>query len=441
MKLKFKNKISYCMGDFSYSLVYIFLNAFILAFLTEVVHISAAKAGILVLLANICDAVSDPVIGYFADRRKSKGGKYKNWIKIFIVPAAIFFVLFFFVPDLAGSATVIYCYVIYLIWTLIKTCVQVPYSAMSAALTNDSMERVSVGAIRDWMSNIGGIIISVAAVWVVGYFGSDHSTGYRYAALIISAVSILGYYLAAITTKEEYFVAENDLTTPEGDLKKYSIFQALGALLSSKYAIALIAFVFMGQLAMGIRTSLMTYYCTYYLEDTSLSVMSANMTLCYVIPIVGIMFIPKLIGKIGRRPVMCIGGLFMVVTGLISLVAKQNFMMADLSGAMVGCGICFQMSVVWGAMPDTADYVFYHKGIPVAGLLTAFITLGMAAGTGVCGFLASIILNTVGYDAASKVQTAGVGNGLYLAFGIMPMVFGFLMVLCAWAFNLRNEKH
>lgn len=443
MKLKLKNKITFAMGDLSYSLVYIFLNAFILSFLTEVVKMSTSVAGILVLLANVFDAVSDPIVGFLSDRKKNKGGKYSVWIKIFAIPAALCFILCFFGGNVSEKkSVVVYYFVIYLLWTVVKTCVQVPFSAMSAAITGDSMERVSLGAIRDWMSNIGGIIISVGAVWFVGYFGTANYIGYRYSALMIGIVSIIGYFIAAFKSKEQFFIGEIQLEKTKkmnADKKNYSIISSIIAIFTSKYAMALIGFVFTGQLAMGIRQSLMTYYCIYYLEDTSLSVMSVTMVLSYAIPIFGIPLVPVLIKKFGRRTIMFLGGICFAASGALSLIAQMNYIIADFSGVFIGVGICFTMSIAWGAMPDIADSIYIKSGIPAAGVLTAFITLGMAAGTGVCGFLASVVLKCVGYDSAADGQPVGVGMGIFRFFGILPIVFGCLMLICALLFDLKSN--
>ena len=476
MELKLKDKISYSLGDFSYTIVYAFLNAFILTYFTDVAKIPAVTAGAIVLIANIFDAVNDPIIGFLADRTRSKHGRYRPWMMIAIVPAAILLVLCFFVPDMKIGTKVIYSYVIYLAWTVAKTCVQIPYSALESTLTGDSTQRISIGAVRDWMSNIGGLFVSLVAVKIVASYGESNVTGYRIAALVIAGCSVVGYYISVLTSKEKYYADEaerieissfadkTDIASEKFDFdeceaavnqnqdneknwgtikntnkKGVSILSSLAAIFTSGYAIAIIGFVFMGQIAMGIRMSLGTYYCIYFLEDSSLSVMSVTMALTYAIPILGIPFIPKLIRKFGRRKVMITGALLNVLTGAVTLLAERNYFVANLSGFCMGVSMCFVMSVVWGAIPDTADYIFSKKGINVTGFLMAFISVGCAAGTGVCGFISSCILDFVGYVSTAVAQPASVGTGIYWAFGGAPVIFGLLMVAFAAMFRLKTD--
>ena len=441
MKLTLKSKLSYASGDFAYCLVYAFLNAFILTFLTEVVKMPVKTAGMLTLCANVFDAISDPIVGHIADRHKGRYGRYKPWILIATVPAALLLFLNFCMPEVSMTRRIVYAWAAYLVWTVAKTCVQIPYSAMAATLTDSSEERVSLGAVRDWMSNLGGLIVSVAAVRLVGYFGEDNITGYRYAAAAISVISVVCYYISACGSKERFYVEEH--LEPEGGLQageKASLLRSLTAVFTTRSALALIGFVLMGQLAMGIRNSLGTYYCIYYLGDTKLSVLSVTMALCYALPLIGILMVPKLVRRLGRRSVMMLGAGLLVLAGALSLLARKNFLMADLSGACVGVALCFQMSIVWGAMPDVADDIFQKKGVQATGFFSAILSLGMAVGVGLCGFIASRVLDFAGYSSEVTVQAPGVGVHIYWFYGAFQILTGLLMLLCAAKFKLKGTK-
>ena len=136
---------------------------------------------------------------------------------------------------------------------------------------------------------------------------------------------------------------------------------------------------------------------------------------------------------------MITGALLNVLTGVVTLLARKNYFAANLSGFCMGLSMCFVMSVVWGAIPDTADFIFSKKGINVNGFLMAFISVGCAAGTGVCGFISSCILDFVGYVSTAVTQASTVGVGIYWAFGGAPVIFGLLMVVFAAMFGLKTR--
>lgn len=431
-----KGKICYAFGDFGYGLVYIFLNSFILVYLTNVAKIPVGAAGTLVLLANVFDAISDPIVGFLSDRTHTKLGRYRPWIMFAVVPAALLFVLTFFCPDMSTPLRVGYCYATYLLWTVAKTCAQVPYSALSVTLTDDSDDRAVLGVVRDWAQCVAGVAFSVGAVRLVGHFGESNATGYHYTVLILAVVNVIAYGIVLAGTKEKPDLEREDKVN-EGE--KVSIWLAIKYVFKNKYALALIGFCALGQILMGARNAIMAYYCVDYLDDTALSTMSFLMTISFVIPLILEPFVPKFIQKTSRRLVMIVGAIVMGLVGVISFIAGKSIFLVNVSGFVMGIGMCFQQCVVWGAMPDAADYGYYKYGINVAGILTACVTLGTACATGVSGWLTSLILRIIHYSPDLAVQSAATSQGLYVAFALVPIILAPLMILCASVYKLDGK--
>ncbi len=438
-KLPVREKICYGFGDCAYSLTYVFLQIFILAYMTNVAKLPTMAAGTLVLVANIFDAVNDPMIGYIADRKHTKIGRYRPWILFACVPSALFLVLCFMTPDISVTGRIVYSYAVFLIWTVLKTCVQVPYAALSAAMTPDANERAKLGAIREWGANIGSLIISLGVVNIVGHYGDTSPTGYRIAVIAMAAAGALLYLGTGLGTKEHVTLAEiehehgNQAAAP-------SVWAALKSIGSNKYALILIGYCLMGMLAQGVRSNLMTYYVVNYLEDPNLTAMSVLMTETYIIPVCGVLLVPVLTKKFGRRKIMIFGSACMTLVGVVSLLAKRNLPLVYLGGALIGVAYCFTLSVVWGALPDASDYGYHKTGVSVPGMLFAFATLAMGCGSGVAGFLASVVLNFFHYDNTALVQSESVCNGIYLGFGGATIIFGILMMVCGFLYTLNEDK-
>lgn len=71
-----------------------FMQGFYLnLFLLEIVKIHPYDVGILLIIKQLYDAVTDPLVGILSDNTKSRWGRRKPWIVIAIIPAVITFLL------------------------------------------------------------------------------------------------------------------------------------------------------------------------------------------------------------------------------------------------------------------------------------------------------------------------------------------------------------
>ena len=73
----------------------------------------AAAAGTLFLAARMFDGLNDPIMGFIADRTKSKMGRFRPYILFGMIPLAAATVLLFSAPDLSETGKLIYAYITY----------------------------------------------------------------------------------------------------------------------------------------------------------------------------------------------------------------------------------------------------------------------------------------------------------------------------------------
>ena len=69
-----KTLISYGLGDIYGGGAFMIVGMLFLFYLTEVVGLSPALAGLVFGIGKVWDAVSDPLMGYLSDRTKSRFG-------------------------------------------------------------------------------------------------------------------------------------------------------------------------------------------------------------------------------------------------------------------------------------------------------------------------------------------------------------------------------
>jgi GPH family glycoside/pentoside/hexuronide:cation symporter len=175
-KLKLTEKIGYALGDGAANIGWRGVSTFLLFFYTDVFGITAAAAGILLLVARFSDGVSDVAMGIIGDRTNSKYGKFRPWVLWTAIPLGVILSLLFTSPELSPTGKIVYAYVTYILFTLIYTANNIPYGALMAVMTSDNKERTSLGSFRMVGAFGGGMLVQGALLFLVAYFGDVNPT-------------------------------------------------------------------------------------------------------------------------------------------------------------------------------------------------------------------------------------------------------------------------
>ncbi|MDO7651508.1 MAG: MFS transporter, partial [Gammaproteobacteria bacterium] len=98
-----KVRAAYGIGDYAICLYWSGVGLYLLYFYTDVVGITPLLAGWIYALGIAWDAVTDPFMGYLAERTRTKMGSYRPYIFYGSIPLALSFVLLFWVPPFEGT--------------------------------------------------------------------------------------------------------------------------------------------------------------------------------------------------------------------------------------------------------------------------------------------------------------------------------------------------
>lgn len=171
-KVSLKEKIGYGLGDAAANIGWRGVGTFLIIFYTDVVGLSPATVGVLLLTARFGDGISDIIMGIIGDRTESKYGKFRPWILWTAIPLGISLALLFTSPDMGESGKIIYAYITYILFTLLYTANNIPYGALMAVMSGDHKERTSIGAFRMIGAFGGGILVQGALLFLVAHFGN-----------------------------------------------------------------------------------------------------------------------------------------------------------------------------------------------------------------------------------------------------------------------------
>lgn len=147
-KLSLKEKIGYGFGDAASSMFWKLFGMYLMFFYTDVFGITAAAAGLMMLITRVGDAFIDPLIGIMGDRTNTRWGKFRPYLLWIAIPFGIIGILTFTTPELSSSGKLIYAYVTYSLMMIIYSLINVPYASLMGVMTADGKERTTLATYR-----------------------------------------------------------------------------------------------------------------------------------------------------------------------------------------------------------------------------------------------------------------------------------------------------
>ena len=84
------DKLGYMFGDFGNDLTFILSSMMLMKFYSDVMGVSVALVGTMMMVARFVDAFTDVAMGQIVDRsRPGKKGKFLPWIRRMCGPVAV----------------------------------------------------------------------------------------------------------------------------------------------------------------------------------------------------------------------------------------------------------------------------------------------------------------------------------------------------------------
>ncbi|MBR5262464.1 MAG: MFS transporter [Clostridia bacterium] len=205
------------MINYSYANMYMggagyIISMYFTVFLTDVVNLSLNQAGIVVMIATVWDAVTDPVMGIITDRTRSKTGKHRRYLLWGIPLMVISYTLLWNSFGLSGkenpALAMAYFIIVYMLYKTAYTFIGVPHTAMLPELAPEYNLRTQYNSVGYLFNSAGmvpafGIVVAILAV-----FGSnDNLTSASKApfltiGIVLSLFFGIAVFLTYKTTRE-----------------------------------------------------------------------------------------------------------------------------------------------------------------------------------------------------------------------------------------------
>lgn len=170
------------MINYSYANMYMggagyIISMYFTVFLTDVVNLSLNQAGIVVMIATVWDAVTDPVMGIITDRTRSKTGKHRRYLLWGIPLMVISYTLLWNSFGLNGKTNpalaMAYFIIVYMLYKTAYTVIGVPHTAMLPELAPEYNLRTQYNSVGYLFNSAGmvpafGIVVAILAIFGSG---------------------------------------------------------------------------------------------------------------------------------------------------------------------------------------------------------------------------------------------------------------------------------
>lgn len=434
-KLSLRQKLSYGFGDFGFNLYWSSISLYLLYYYTDVLGIAASTAGFIFMIAMIWDGITDPLMGYVAERTRTRWGSYRPYILLGAVPLGLSLILMFYRPDLSPGGLVYYALATHVLFRTTYTVLSIPYSSLSARMTRDSQERNNIAAIRMVSATSGGMFVAFMTLRLVEYFGvGDPVRGFFWVAVIYAALSLPIFLLLFANTREN--VSANDLQTKAG---AQSLQEALRSLVNNRAFLIVFFAIVLGMASSVLVSKTLIYYFKYNLGaeasiSTVLTVLTGMTALC--VPLWAIL--AKFFSK---RNIWLAGSSISLVTSILLFlnpyetpgVVISLFALSAI-GAAAGA-LCF-----WSTLPDTVEYGEWTTGVRTESLVFGFISFAQKVSFGLAAGLLGVLLDGVGYQA-NTVQTAETLFGIKVIMTMLPATIGVTAISLIWFYPVDQKLH
>lgn len=425
--LSARTLVGYGVGDFAFNIVTSAMGLYLLYYYTDVFGISAAAAGTIFLVGRGWDALSDPVMGYVADRTYGRWGTYRPYLLAGAAPLGLSLALCFYSPDMSPSGKVAWALVTYLLLSTFFTVASIPYLAMSAALTRDAHQRTRLSASRMIFGILAMALVAVGTKPLADLFGSEQE-GFRVISAGFGVLIVISILLMHITVPDKPVAAKSN---------NLSVSNIVRALLANRALLVLCVASLFGVGATTIRGASLLYYFKYNLgREDLVPLFFLFMILAFIL---GVVLATPAARRFEKKHILLAAKAVLIMMSIgiyfTPYTAIYLVFLLPLIG-MVGSGAINTM--LWSMLPDTVEYGQWKRGLRVEGTTFSIYTFITKFSSALGGLAAGWYLSYSGF-IANVDQTERATNGILEMFAIIPLILITLSFIAIFFYNIDSK--
>ena len=437
-RVKTSEKVGFLTFSASTNIVFNFKDIYYLFFLTDILEIPMAMAGIMTTIGIIWDAVNDPLIALYTANHKFKNGEQvRPFALYYCVPWAITVILLFTNFHVPAVWAAVIGVTIFFAFETFYTFLCMPYNSLASLATDNDEDRKSINAYRSLGGCIGTGIGSVAVKPLVKLFGgmkngaltsADSGALFR-TACFMGALCIAGSLIHYFTSKER-IKDENESEEKIGMLQAYKmLFKCKSWVFNMLYIICY-----------GIETALIMkaieYYGKYILQGDTTPILAGYLVLAIVTSIIT----PWIDKKIGRKKTMILAAAVLILGKLPFMFAPRSALGIYVNAITTGFGATATFVMFNTNRNNIADILAIQNNRRMDSLVGGGDNLISKLAEAIAVSMMTGALTTAGYDVALGLnQTPATISTIIALLGWVPMLVAVVTLITALFIDTKKE--
>ncbi len=445
MELTFKQKAAFGIGAVGKDMVYALSASYAMYFYQDVLGLSATFVGLILMIARIFDAVNDPFMGVLVAKTHTRWGRFRPWLFSGSVLNAVVLYALFAAPDLEQAGLMVYFTVVYILWGVTYTMMDIPYWSMIPAVTKTSSDRENLSVVGRTCAGVGSALIAMFTMLLVGALGGDSERdGFRWVALIVAVVFVIAEVLCCVFFKEK----------SQTKMETAGVKDMFSALFRNDQAMIVVLSIVLINSALYLTSNFVIYFFKYDFGGIN---WKGDYTLFSTVggaaQILGMMVLyPLLRKKLSSTRVFTVS----LVAGICAyalLLAmcltgfSNNLIVLFIPGVLIfACnGMLSVLTTLF--LSNSVDYGQLKTGRREESVIFSMQTFVVKAASGVAVFLAGIGLDIIGLhgntDETEQIaeQSAETLLGLRLMMTVLPIiVLAVALLLFRKKFKLTDQR-
>jgi glycoside/pentoside/hexuronide:cation symporter, GPH family len=453
-KMTFGTKLAYGSGDIGGAIVGILLLSYLSPFFTDVAHLAPGLAGATQLVVRVWDACIDPFIGILSDRGnvfgpkiRSQWGRRYPWMLFAAIPFGLLFVCQWLIPFPETNQWGLFAF-----YTLVSmllgtffTMYSLPYTALTAELTEDYNERTSLSSFRFTFS-LGASIFALLIARTVFQTVKAPAQQYLTIGIICAIISVGPIFYCVWGTRARAELVGRYQAARVDETASMPLKDQLRSVFTNRPFLFVVGIYLCSWFSLQLTAAIIPYFAVSWMglpqADSPLIILAVQGTALGMLSVWS-----RISEKVGKKAVYFMGSGFWMISqaGLFLLQPGQNAALYFLA-VLAGLGVSTAYLVPWSMLPDVIELDELETGQRREGLFYSFMVFLQKICLGVALAVILQSLEWTGYihptDAvAAPVQPPAVLLAIRFAIGPIPTISLIGGVILAYFYPITREKH
>lgn len=438
-KLSFWTKLAYGAGDMGTGMTTNLIAFSFLIFLTEVAGLNPGTAGTVLLIGKVWDAVNDPLMGMLSDRIQTPWGRRYPWILLSAIPFGATFFLMWLVPS--DDPGFLFWYYVFasVLFQIFYTSANLPYTTLTAELSQDYDERTDLTSFRLAFSLFGAISGLAIGLGITSIIVNEQLQ-YRMIGGTAALLAIVPMLICVFGTyghaQKVQAMAPATAVSAEDNIP---FLEQLRIVFSNRPFLYVVGVYLCAWLALQVTATIIPFYAIFWMGLDSYFLPAILVQGTAIIMMVPCNLLSR---RLGKKGLFYIGiGVWLIAQICLFFLQPGQFGLLYLLCVVASFGVATAYVVPWAMLPDVIELDELRTGQRREGIFYAFMSLlqkmGLAGGL----YLVGLALEFSGFLTEQDSQPASALLAIRTFMGPVPLALLCCGLVLCYFYPITRAVH